>query len=311
MPEIMAIADITPDRIRSRTPKGDGVEGGDAGGTHTDFFKSATGSSDDPHAFVVEYTPGGTSSAHYHAVDQFQILVSGEGTFGRHPVSPYSLHFSRAYTAYGPLASPGGWAFLTLRAHSNAKSQRDFEKLRQIPDRHPWQVTSQVAFPQQGREPLLQTIPEIADDRGLLACALTVPPHAELLAPAPAGSLQYVVATKGSLIHEGREYKALAVVLVRPHEQAFRVRAGAEGLEGMVLNFSRASHDAQAPQAGHAVTAGESKVWQCALCAFTYDESQGMPHEGIPAGTRWADVPDTWCCPDCSATKKDFQMVEL
>ncbi|MCE9639003.1 MAG: rubredoxin [Betaproteobacteria bacterium] len=44
------------------------------------------------------------------------------------------------------------------------------------------------------------------------------------------------------------------------------------------------------------------------LCAFTYDESKGMPDEGVAAGTRWEDVPETWTCPDCSASKSDFQM---
>jgi rubredoxin len=47
------------------------------------------------------------------------------------------------------------------------------------------------------------------------------------------------------------------------------------------------------------------------LCAFSYDEQQGLPEEGIPAGTRWADVPDTWSCPDCAASKADFEMVEV
>ena len=36
-----------------------------------------------------------------------------------------------------------------------------------------------------------------------------------------------------------------------------------------------------------------------------------MPEEGIPAGTRWQDVPDAWSCPDCSSSKSDFQMVEV
>ena len=36
-----------------------------------------------------------------------------------------------------------------------------------------------------------------------------------------------------------------------------------------------------------------------------------MPEEGIAPGTRWADVPDTFGCPDCSAKKADFEMIEL
>jgi rubredoxin len=36
-----------------------------------------------------------------------------------------------------------------------------------------------------------------------------------------------------------------------------------------------------------------------------------MPEEGIPAGTRWNDIPDNWECPDCGVSKADFEMVEL
>ncbi|HEV7391837.1 MAG TPA: rubredoxin [Burkholderiales bacterium] len=50
---------------------------------------------------------------------------------------------------------------------------------------------------------------------------------------------------------------------------------------------------------------------QCALCAFVYDEEAGMPDEGIPPRTRWEDVPETWSCPDCSATKREFYMIEI
>ncbi|ETZ31680.1 rubredoxin [Mycobacterium intracellulare MIN_061107_1834] len=29
------------------------------------------------------------------------------------------------------------------------------------------------------------------------------------------------------------------------------------------------------------------------------------------AGTRWADIPEDWSCPDCGAAKTDFEMVEI
>lgn len=53
------------------------------------------------------------------------------------------------------------------------------------------------------------------------------------------------------------------------------------------------------------------KKWRCLICDFVYDEAAGMPSEGIAAGTAWADVPDTWTCPDCGAAKSDFQMAEV
>ena len=53
------------------------------------------------------------------------------------------------------------------------------------------------------------------------------------------------------------------------------------------------------------------KKYVCLLCAFVYDEEQGWPDDGIAAGTRWEEVPDDWMCPDCSAMKDDFEMVEM
>ena len=49
----------------------------------------------------------------------------------------------------------------------------------------------------------------------------------------------------------------------------------------------------------------------CVICGWIYDEEKGNPDEGLVAGTRWQDVPDSWCCPDCGASKDDFDMVEL
>jgi rubredoxin len=53
------------------------------------------------------------------------------------------------------------------------------------------------------------------------------------------------------------------------------------------------------------------KKWQCMVCGFVYDEAAGIPDEGIAPGTRWDDVPDDWACPDCGASKSEFEMVEL
>ena len=87
------------------------------------------------------------------------------------------------------------------------------------------------------------------------------------------------------------------------------MHAGGEGLEALVLNFPETGTRGVHTHAPSAVCG--LKKWQCALCAFAYDEALGMPEEGIPAGTRWKDVPETWNCPDCSASKSDFQMVEV
>lgn len=56
---------------------------------------------------------------------------------------------------------------------------------------------------------------------------------------------------------------------------------------------------------------GEYKKYMCLLCGLIYDEEKGWPDDGIAPGTRWEDVPMNWRCPDCDATKEDFEMVEI
>lgn len=53
------------------------------------------------------------------------------------------------------------------------------------------------------------------------------------------------------------------------------------------------------------------RTWMCLICGWIYDESAGLPDEGIPAGTPWEDVPPNWVCPECGARKEDFEMVEI
>jgi len=55
----------------------------------------------------------------------------------------------------------------------------------------------------------------------------------------------------------------------------------------------------------------EPKTWMCVVCGWIYDEAAGDPGHGIAAGTRWQDVPEDWCCPECGAGKQDFEMVEF
>jgi rubredoxin len=44
------------------------------------------------------------------------------------------------------------------------------------------------------------------------------------------------------------------------------------------------------------------------VCGFVYEEARGLPEEGIPPGTSWDAVPDSWLCPECGVGKSDFEM---
>jgi rubredoxin len=50
--------------------------------------------------------------------------------------------------------------------------------------------------------------------------------------------------------------------------------------------------------------------YMCESCGFIYDPAEGDPDGGIPPGTEFADIPDTWFCPVCGARKRDFTPYE-
>ena len=50
--------------------------------------------------------------------------------------------------------------------------------------------------------------------------------------------------------------------------------------------------------------------WECIVCGLIYDEKEGWPDDGIAPGTKWADVPEDWLCPDCGVGKEDFELLE-
>lgn len=307
MASVVAFDDVQATRIERV------VEGGKRA-WRTNFLVSPPENPEHPQAFLAEMSPHRNLRTHFHENDQFQIFVAGDGTAGKHPIAPFQVHFARKYTPYGPIiATDTGIGFLTLRTRRDPGAQylpEQREKLMNVEGRKPWQLTVPVRFPKRSGALAIEPLEGMQDERGLAAHALSMKPHAEASGPGLAHSNgQYIVVLGGSLMHQGKAHKATTIVFVEPHEGPFKLVAGPEGLDAVALNFPRPEDQpVAAPAAG---TEDGYKVWQCILCAFVYDEAAGMPEDGIAPGTRWADVPANWGCPDCSAKKNDFEMVEL
>lgn len=51
------------------------------------------------------------------------------------------------------------------------------------------------------------------------------------------------------------------------------------------------------------------QMYQCQVsnCGWIYDPDRGDKKGGIPPGVEFRDVPDTWKCPICGASKKTFR----
>lgn len=53
-----------------------------------------------------------------------------------------------------------------------------------------------------------------------------------------------------------------------------------------------------------------NQQWICEQCGWIYDPAEGDPDSGIPPGTPFHQIPDTWQCPVCGARKSDFRLLE-
>ena len=58
-----------------------------------------------PMAFLVEKGPGAVTRPHFHQADQFQVVVAGHGMLGDREFSDGAVHYTDAYSAYGPIVA--------------------------------------------------------------------------------------------------------------------------------------------------------------------------------------------------------------
>jgi rubredoxin len=48
----------------------------------------------------------------------------------------------------------------------------------------------------------------------------------------------------------------------------------------------------------------------CEVCGYIYDPEVGDPDSGIPAGTKFEDIPDDWVCQLCGVSKENFKKLD-
>jgi rubredoxin len=53
-----------------------------------------------------------------------------------------------------------------------------------------------------------------------------------------------------------------------------------------------------------------TELWVCQSCGLVYDPAEGDPDGGIPPGTPFDAIPDSWVCPVCGARKTDCTQLD-
>jgi hypothetical protein len=220
------------------------------------FFGDPQAEGPGPQMYMNEVDPGVELAAHFHTVDQFQVFFGTRGaTFKRHPVSCVMVHYTDAYSTYGPFraAADAPLLYATIRAESTnfggvmpgARAQLVYRGRRNVtadvPD--PLTLSSEGGARQ---EDVIASGPD-----AMAATVVRLGPGSEVeLASAPTISGRACCILAGELVVDGRPVQARALGWAGPDDVDQHLVAGPAGANVLVLDFpsppTRTAHVAAA-----------------------------------------------------------------
>ncbi len=215
----------------------------DGVGRRSDYFGEPGMISNEPQGFLVERPYAGARiDPHFHDIDQFQVVVAGDGRIGKKEVRPVTFQYADAYTPYGPIIGrDDGISFFTLR---NVASGGHFSmpgSKHLMPCRAGRNIAAvfeqggpQPAEGEVTREPLMDVQADGVYAEGIRFGGNAV---AEGI-PNEAGG-QYYLVCAGTLIANGKELTDKSLIRTNPGEKTPTLRAGSSGASVLALQFSR------------------------------------------------------------------------
>jgi len=201
--------------------------------------------SETPTASFVEQLPHTVIPSHFHAVNQFQVVVDGQGTLGKRAVHPWTVHYTNGFTGYGPLcAGAAGLTFFTFRNRWDVGGAHYFPAgqafMQPAPRRHhlvgPLALSSAAALHR--RQHVTCDLVLAPEEDGLAAWFLRLGPHMQTYIPDPSHSGgQYLLVAGGTLLYNGAQLPRLSCLYVSADAGPFVLYGGVEGLEALLLQF--------------------------------------------------------------------------
>jgi hypothetical protein len=194
-------------------------------------------------AFLVEQEAGAVVPPHFHFVDQFQVVVAGDGKLGAHAVQPLAVHFAGASTGYGPI-TPGdsGLSYFTFRASADETGAQYLPgarpRMRPLPKRNVIAPRILVGDPGSLTEGALES--SLEKDDGLGVFYMRIPPNGAMATPSAAeGNGMSMLVAAGALTLDGGTYAPWSCLFVAPEEGSATLQASGEGAEVLVLRYPR------------------------------------------------------------------------
>jgi mannose-6-phosphate isomerase-like protein (cupin superfamily) len=203
-----------------------------------------------PMAFLVEKEPHAVTKPHFHEADQYQVIVQGGGRLGTHDVGTVAVHYTDAWSAYGPIvAADEGISWFTLRNTWDsgarympaAREQLRAARTQNFAHREATAAPMPVASAEQlARTELLSsaTVIEQTPD-GMATWRYRLPPGSSVSGPDPhhGGGQFWIVLSGSASAGEAALLPPNSCVFVAPGDGALTMIAGDGGAEALCMQF--------------------------------------------------------------------------
>lgn len=219
------------------------VQRPDGVGRRRDYFGSPGVIEPSAQAFLVELPyAGATVHPHFHDVDQFQVIVAGDGRIGKKKLAPVTFQYADAYTPYGPIvANDDGISFFTLRNVSSGGHFKMPGSKHLMPCRAgrniagAFDTAAELPAPGEVEESSLMDV----QDDGVLALGIRLGANASRAPLVSDAGGQYYLVCAGTLMDGDKELVANSLMRADAGEPVRELRAGPEGAAVLALQFGR------------------------------------------------------------------------
>jgi len=208
-----------------------------------------------PMAFLVEKEAAAVVHPHFHQADQYQVVVQGSGRLGLHDIASVAVHYTDAYSAYGPIvAADEGVSWFTLRNAWDPGARYMPEHRRQLREaRAKYQHREATCGPlppltDQERATLAApagsaVIAQTAD--GLGTWRYTVPANGSVTGPDPStgGGQFWLVSAGSAAVDGGALLPVQSCIFVAPEDPAACLLAGPTGADTVCMQFPKRARD--------------------------------------------------------------------
>jgi hypothetical protein len=204
-----------------------------------------------PMAFLVEKEAGAVVHPHFHRADQYQVVVQGSGRLGVHDIASVAVHYTDAYSAYGPIIAAGeGVSWFTLRNAWDSGALYMPEQRR---------LLREARAKYQHREATCGPLPALSDAElaaltqasggavieetkdGLGTWRYTVPADGSVTGPDPAtgGGQFWLISAGSAAVGNGAMLSVQSCAFVAPEDGAATLFAGSAGADLICMQFPK------------------------------------------------------------------------